>query len=192
MHSLWTIARGLAFGGLVSLGLISQLTQAQSPTQVLQLKISPLGEINAQSYGVDQLARPTDKYNMSLAPGVALRWLYDPFYIGVSSANGDDLALPGAHLSTFSLGFSGIRFGAFESNPNAYLLGGLGLGAGQFTYADSQLDDWEAMFEATAEFGLLLNKHWLLGAGGDYQAFGDLGDTKARGWRFYISSGWMF
>ena len=177
----------------IFLGIIcNQLSWGQAPTQILQVKVSPVGEINASNYGVDQIQRPTDKYNMSLESGAALRWMYDPFYISVSSASGDDLALPGAHLSTFAVGLSGISFGTFETNPNAYLLGGIGLGAGQFSYDDSQLDDWEAMFEASAEFGLLVGKHWLLGAGGDYQVFGDIGETKARGWRFYLSSGWMF
>lgn len=192
MRSPWIINLGLFTPGLLALGLFGQLALAQTPTQVLQIKISPVGEINAQNYGIDQQARPTDKYNMSLEPNVALRWMYDPFYFSTSTSSADDNALNGAHLSTFAFGLSGISFGTFETNPNAYLLGGIGIGAGQFTYSDSSLDDWEAMFEASAEFGLRLDKHWLIGAGGDFQAFGDLGDTKARGWRFYFSSGWLF
>jgi len=182
MHKVW----------LTALGLCSQLSWGQAPTQAIQLKYSPIGEINADYYDASQIPQPTDKYQQSLQPHAGLRWMYDPFYLSLSSADAEDPALTGAHINTFALGLSGIRFGTFESNPNAYLLGAIGLGAGKFTYTDPALDDWEAMFEASAEMGLLIGRHWLIGSGADYQAFGDLGDSKATGWRFYFSSGWLF
>lgn len=161
----------------------------------LQLKYSPLGTINADEDEFDRNDRSYEKYDMDFERSIGAKILfsYVPIYIGAQqSITNLDNSTPDVKVETLTLGFGGVVYDEFASHAGAYLMGGIGVGAGQFKFKQPELNDWEALIEGNAEIGLRIQEHLLLGVGVDYQHFGEPGESKANFWNIYVGTGIIF
>lgn len=163
---------------------------------ILQLKYSPWGGIDADEDEFEGLAPADDdysKYDMTFEQSYSARIIVEPFYISLQQSTTDlDSDIPDAEVTTFSAGFAGITYDAFESNNNIYLLGALGVGQGTFKFKNPALDADELLLEANGEIGFHINKRLLIGAGIDYQHFGEFRESIASSWTFYFTTGLVF
>ncbi len=168
-------------------------TFAQDSPFVLQLKYSPLGTINADEDAFDDPVGDYQEYDMGLEYMLGAKLIYDPIYFSVQhNITNPDEDSPDATLDTISFGLAGFNYDRFAYDYGLYLMGSIGIGAGQLTFEGQEKNDWETLIEAGAEVGFRLQEHFLLGLGVDYQLFGELGETKAHYWNLYISTGIIF
>lgn len=160
----------------------------------LQLKYSPWGVIDADEDDYDFSGSTSfEKYDLDFERSFGVRAIYEPLYVAANRYS-TNINTPSAEatVNTFSVGFGGINYDAFAYNSGLYLLGAVGAGRGNFKYADSTLNDWEAFIEANAEIGLRIQEHLLIGIGGEWQHFGEPGESKANYWNLYFTTGFTF
>ena len=177
---------------LVSLGNIAE---AQDRDFTLQIKYSPWGTIDADEDDFDYFNEGDSyqKYELDLERSFGLRAMYEPLYIAANRYTTKiNTYSPEARVDTFSVGFGGINYDAFAYDSGLYLLGAIGAGRGNFKFDDEDMDDWEAFIEANAEIGLRIQEHFLIGVGGEWQHFGEPGESKANYWNLYFSTGFTF
>ncbi|WP_039918366.1 hypothetical protein [Cellvibrio mixtus] len=157
---------------------------------VLQVKYSPWGGIDADE---DQFETDENfsQYDMTFNNSYSGRALIGPVYISHQKSNADIKGDNNVEVKTFAIGLAGINYDALDSQYNAYLIGGIGIGRGTFRFNNST-ETTEDMFEASAEIGIKPAEHLMLGAGVDFQHFGEFRESKASSWTFYISSGLTF
>ncbi len=157
---------------------------------ILQVKYSPWGGIDA-----DEDEFETDesfsKYDMTFASSYSGRVIIGPVYVSHQHSKADINGGGDIDVKTLAIGLAGINYDALDSQYNAYLMGGIGVGRGTFTFTNGTETE-EDMFEASAEIGIKPTEHLLLGAGVDFQHFGEFRESKASSWTFYISSGLTF
>lgn len=160
---------------------------AQDSPLYLQLKYSPLATINDSDDDLEDL--DYNQYDINYDHTFGAKLMYNPVYIAVQHNIADlDNAATDTTLDTISMGLAGFNY---ERLPGLYLMGGLGVGAGQFTLGDYE-SDWETLLEASAEVGWRLQEKFLFGVGIDYQRFGEFGDHKANYWNLYLGTGIVF
>jgi hypothetical protein len=170
--------------------LASMPVFAQESSLSLQLKYSPLGTINDAEDNLDYFEDDYQPYDMNYDHTLGAKLIYDPVYLAVQHNIADlDYSTSDATLETVSMGLAGFNH---ERLPGLYLMGSLGIGAGQFKFDESEKDEWETLLEASAEIGFRLQERFLLGMGIDYQRFGEFGDHKANYWNLYLSTGIVF
>lgn len=83
-----------------------------------------------------------------------------------------------------------LRSNAFRSVRGSSRLGCPAACQSRWKWID--LNDDEMLFEANGEIGFHFNQHLLLGAGIDFQHFGEFGESKASSWTFYLATGIVF
>lgn len=175
---------------------ITQGANALDNNIVIQMKYSPWGGIDADEDDFElSFPNPDDfsKYDMTFERSYSGRLIVEPFYISTQRSTTDlNTSTPDAEVETIAVGLAGIDYDPFESNNGTYLMGGFGVGRGTFRFKDPDLNDEEFLFEANAEIGFHFAEHILLGAGIDFQHFGEFGESKAYSWTFYISTGVVF
>lgn len=162
---------------------------------VLQLKYSPVGTIDADEDAFDSGDGSYEKYDMDFERSIGAKAIFSfaPVYISAQrNITNLNESVPDAKVDTISVGFGGINYDEFAYDSGLYLMGGIGIGAGKFTFKQSELNDWEALIEGNAEIGLRIQENFLLGVGVDYQHFGEPGETKAHLWNLYIGTGLIF
>ena len=174
--------------------LASMPALAQDSPLYLQFKYSPLGTINADDSTFEYFGDDYQEYDMNFDRTLGAKLIFDPVYIAVQqNITNLNNSKPDVTLETISMGLAGFNYERFAyEDPNLYLMGGLGLGAGQFKFEDAEDNKWETFLEANAEVGFRLQEHFLLGMGIDYQRFGDFGDHKANYWSLYLGTGIIF
>ena len=157
---------------------------------ILQVKYSPWGGIDADE---DEFATDQNfhQYNMTFANSYSGRAIIGPVYISHQQSTADSKSDGEVEVRTFAVGLAGINYDALEGQYHPYLMGGIGLGRGTFRFNDG-IETEEDMLEANAEIGIKPTGHLLLGAGVDFQHFGEFRESKASSWTFYISSGLTF
>lgn len=157
---------------------------------VVQLKYSPWGGIDADK---DQFDTDEDfsYYEMTFDKSYSGRMLVGPIYVSHQHSKATMESSADVDVKTVAIGLAGINYDALDSQYNAYLMGGIGLGRGTFTFSNG-VEKEEDMFEASAEIGIKPTEHLLLGAGVDFQHFGEFRESIASSWTFYISSGVTF
>lgn len=177
------------------LTIASQSAVAYDNPIVLQLKYSPWGGIDADedefeyNFNDDEFS----KYDMTFERSYSARLIVSPFYISAQRSTTDlDAEIPDAQVDTLAIGLAGIAYDTFEASFGTYLIGGVGIGLGTFKFKNPDLDDDEMLFEVNGEVGFHFIEHLLLGAGIDFQHFGEFGESKASSWTFYISTGLVF
>ena len=161
---------------------------------VLQLKFSPWGGINADEDEFESGSSDNYKrYDMTFDHSYSGRILVGPVYVSHQQSNATIEGDIDAEVSTIAIGVAGINYDVYESQHGTYLMGGVGIGQGTFTFADNNATkEQESMVEANAEAGMRVAEHLLMGAGVDFQHFGNFGESKASSWTFYISTGLVF
>jgi|GEM_PF-3722013 len=175
---------------IIVLVLASISALAQESPLYLQLKYSPLGTINDSDDGADYLEGDYQQYDVNYDHTLGAKLIFDPIYIAVQhNIAKRDNALSDATLETISMGLAGFNY---ERLAGLYLMGGVGVGAGQFTLEEAETNEWEILLEGNAEIGFRLQERFLLGMGIDYQRFGDFGDHKANYWSLYLGTGIVF
>ena len=176
------------------IALASTAASALDLPVVVQVKFSPWGGIDADE---DEFETDNNfnQYEMTFNNSYSGRVLIGPVYVSHqrSHADIDDKAAGtgDVDVKTFAIGLAGINYDAIDSPYNAYLMGGIGLGRGTFTF-NNGVETEEDMFEASAEIGIKPFEHLMLGAGVDFQHFGEFRESKASSWTFYVSSGVAF
>lgn len=174
----------------IMLVLTSMPVVAQHSPLYLQLKYSPLGTINDGEDTVDYVEGDYQPYDMNYEHTLGAKLLYDPVYLAVQqNIAAVDNSAADATLDTISMGLAGFNY---ERLAGLYLMGSMGVGAGQFKYEQYATHEWETLLEASAEVGFHLQEHFLLGMGIDYQRFGDFGDHQANYWNLYLATGIVF
>lgn len=169
--------------------LICMPVLAQDSSVYLQLKYSPLATINDADDDLNDLQPGYQQYDINYDHTVGAKLMYNPIYIAVQHNIADlDNSGTDATLDTISMGLAGFNY---ERLAGLYLMGGLGVGAGQFKF-ESETSDWETLLEANAEIGWRMQEQFLLGVGIDYQRFGEFGDHKANYWNLYLATGIVF
>lgn len=179
-----------SFVATLLITLISSSAFALDLPVLLQLKYSPWGGIDADK---DEFETDENfsKYDMTFANSYSGRVIVGPIYVSHQQSKADIKGGGHIDVKTFAIGLAGINYDALDSEYNAYLMGGIGLGRGTFTF-DNDVETEEDMFEASAEIGIKPTEHLLLGAGVDFQHFGEFRESKASSWTFYISTGLAF
>lgn len=163
---------------------------AQDPSLYLQLKYSPLGVINDGQESVNPHTGDFQQYDVNFDHTFGAKLMYNPVYIAVQRNIADlDNATSDVTLGTISMGLAGFNY---ERLAGLYLMGGIGIGAGQFKYGEVESNKWETLLEATAEIGFRAQERFLFGVGIDYQRFGEFGDHKANYWNLYLATGIVF
>ncbi|HTF95979.1 MAG TPA: hypothetical protein VL995_07605 [Cellvibrio sp.] len=162
----------------------------------LQVKYSPWGIIRADDDDSDDFFNPGryySEYELDLERTLGVRAMYEPFYIASNRYTTQvNTSSPDARIETYSIGFGGLNYDAFSYHSGLYLLGAIGIGRAEFDFRDQSMNNWEAFVEANAEIGLRLQEHLLIGAGAEWQHFGEPGESHANYWNFYISTGVTF
>lgn len=172
------------------------ITMASSPALaldlpvLLQLKYSPWGGIDADKDEFET-GENFSRYDMTFANSYSGRAIIGPVYISHQQSTADIKGGGDVEVRTFAVGLAGINYDALDGQYNPYLMGGIGLGRGTFRF-NNGIETEEDMFEASAEVGIKPTEHLLLGAGVDFQHFGEFRESKASSWTFYISSGLTF
>lgn len=165
------------------------------PINLIQVQRSSYGGINADKdpfpyNGDDSLF---SKYDMSFERSYAVRAVYSILYLSaqrsVTNLNTDT---PDTRVETAAVGFALAGDGEEGGDLDTYFVGAIGVGAGQFTFRQPDLNDWEAMLEVNLEGGIKIARHLLLGVGFTYQHFGEISETKAELGSVYISTGIRF
>jgi len=175
---------------LIVLVFVSMTVLAQESPLYLQLKYSPLGTIDADESTFEYFGDSYQQYDMNFERTLGAKLIFDPIYIAVQqNITNLDNNTPDATLDTISMGLAGFNY---ERLAGLYLMGGVGIGAGQFKFKDAETNEWETLLEGSAEIGVRLQEHFLLGMGIDYQRFGDFGDHKANYWSLYLGTGIVF
>lgn len=171
------------------IALASLPALAQNSPLYLQLKYTPLGTIN-DGEEIEPHAVDYHPYDTNYDHTLGAKLIYDPIYIAVQRNVADlDSSTSDATLDTFSMGLAGFNY---ERLAGLYLMGGVGIGAGQFKYGEFEANEWETLLEASAEIGFRFQERFLLGMGVDYQRFGEFGDHKANYWNLYLGTGIVF
>lgn len=161
----------------------------------LQIKYSPWGVIDADEDDFDSFNADEsyEKYDLDFERSYGFRAIYEPIYIAANRyTTSIDTHSSDARVDTYSIGLGGINYDAFAYNSGLYLLGAIGLGRGNFKYRDSDMNDWEAFVEANAEIGFRIQENLLIGVGGEWQHFGEPGESKANYWNLYFTTGVVF
>lgn len=162
---------------------------AQDSSVYLQLKYSPLATINDGDDELDELQPGYQQYDINYDHTLGAKLMYNPVYLAVQHNIADlDNSGTDVTLDTISMGLAGFNY---ERLAGLYLMGGVGIGAGQFTFEEYE-SDWETLLEASAEIGWRFQERFLLGVGIDYQRFGEFGDHKANYWNLYLGTGIVF
>lgn len=170
--------------------LASMPVLAQNSPLYLQLKYSPLATVNDGDDSPDYFAGDYHPYDTNYDHTLGAKLIYDPVYIAVQhNIASRDNSTSDATLETISMGLAGFNY---ERLAGLYLMGSIGIGAGQFTFDESEKNDWETLLEASAEIGFRVQERFLLGMGIDYQRFGEFGDHKANYWNLYLAAGIVF
>ncbi len=173
----------------VLIALASLPALAQDSPLYLQLKYTPLGTIN-DGEEIEPHEDSYQPYDTNYDHTLGAKLIYDPVYIAVQHNVADlDNSTSDATLETISMGLAGFNY---ERLAGLYLMGGVGIGAGQFKFGESESHEWETLLEASAEIGFRLQERFLLGIGIDYQRFGEFGDHKANYWNLYLGTGIVF
>lgn len=170
--------------------IVSSSALALDLPVVLQVKYSPWGGIDADEDQIDT-DENFSQYDMTFDNSYSGRVLIGPVYISHQKSNADIKGGGEVEVKTVAIGLAGINYDALDSQYNAYLMGGIGIGRGTFRFNNSTETE-EDMFEASAEIGIKPAKNLMLGAGVDFQHFGEFRESKASSWTFYISSGISF
>lgn len=184
--------RTIAF---ILFALLTNSTHAQNSLPIIvQLKYSPWGGINADEDEFESgSSNDYERYEMSFDHSYSGRILLGPVYLSHQRSNATIEGASDAEVSTIAIGVAGINYDVYESQHGTYLMGGVGIGRGTFTFDNSNAKkEQEVMFEANAEVGMRIAEHLLMGAGVDFQHFGEFGESKASSWTFYISTGVVF
>lgn len=169
---------------------VSMPVFAQNSPLFLQLKYSPLGTINDSEDSLDYFEGDYQPYDTNYDHTLGAKLIYDPVYLAVQqNITNRDNSASDATLDTISMGLAGFNY---ERLADLYLMGSVGIGAGQFKFEESETEEWETLLEASAEVGFRLQERFLLGVGIDYQRFGDFGDHKANYWNLYLATGIVF
>lgn len=163
---------------------------AQNLPVILQVKYSPWGGISADK---DDFSTDEDfsHYDMTFDHSYSGRIIIGPVYISHQRSKATIENTTNVDVKTVAIGLAGINYDAIDSEYNVYLMGGLGIGQGTFRF-NNRNQEKEYLFEANAEIGLKPTEHLLIGAGIDFQHFGEFRESKASSWTFYISSGLTF
>ncbi|HSC69267.1 MAG TPA: hypothetical protein VLC79_16360 [Cellvibrio sp.] len=172
--------------------LVSAQSLALDFPLIVQIKYSPWGGINADEDEFDT-DDEFEHYDMTFDNSYGGRILMGPVYISHHRSNADIEGGKEAEVRTIAIGVAGISYDVYQSQSGTYLMGGLGIGRGTFIFDKEDGEkEQDAMFEANAEAGLRIDEHLLIGAGLDFQHFGEFGESKGSAWTFYISSGLVF
>lgn len=172
---------------------VGNIAKAENRDLTLQIKYSPWGTIDADEDDFDYGDEPYQKYELDFERSFGLRAMYEPLYVAANRYTTQINALsPEAEVDTFSIGFGGFNYDPFAYDSGLYLFGAIGAGRGNFKFNDSDMNDWEAFIEANAEVGLRFQQHFLIGIGGEWQHFGEPGESKANYWNLYFSTGFTF
>lgn len=161
---------------------------------LIQLKLSTLGGINADTDDFDYYSDDRfKKYDMSFDETYSARIIYSGLFVSAKhSTTNVGAKTPDAIVESVAVGLASASDEYRLDYFNAYVIAGVGVGAGRFTFKQPYLNDWEAMVEINLEGGIELSDHLLLGVGCDYLHFGTPGETKAEQGELYMSIGLRF